>query len=69
MRESESPPDERRLWLYAFGILLLVSLWLLALRLFNSAFLAFDFEVALVYFPTALAGIIALYLHRTKYNS
>ncbi len=68
MAESGNPPDERKLWLYAFGILLLVSLWLLALRLFNSAFLALDFEVTLVYLPTVLAGIIALYLHRTKYN-
>jgi hypothetical protein len=33
----------------------------------NGAFLALDFEVAIVYLPTVLAGMIALYLFlRTK---
>jgi hypothetical protein len=63
---SQDSPDEKRLWLFAFMILVLVSLWLLVLRLFNSAFLALDFEVTLVYFPTALAGVIALYLSLVK---
>jgi hypothetical protein len=35
---------------------------MLSMRLLNSAFLALDFEVSLVYLPTLLAGLIALYL-------
>ncbi len=62
MASPPDSPDERRLWFYAFVVLLLVSLWILAMRLFNSAFLALDFEVTLVYFPTVLAGVITLYL-------
>jgi hypothetical protein len=34
------------------------------MRLLNNSFLALDFEVALVYLPTALAGIITLYVTR-----
>ncbi len=63
---SHDPADERKLWLFAFVILLLVSLWVLILRLYNSAFLALEFEVTLVYLPTVLAGVIALYLSLTK---
>lgn len=62
MAASLDSVNEKKLWLYAFVILLLVSFWLLAMRILNSAFLALDFEVTLVYLPTVLAGIIALYL-------
>lgn len=62
MTVPSDSPDEKRLWLYAFVVLLVVSLWLLVMRILNSAFLALDFEVTLVYFPTVLAGAIALYL-------
>jgi hypothetical protein len=37
---------------------------MLSMRLMNNPFLAFDFEVTLVYLPTILAGIIALYMIR-----
>lgn len=62
MVTSANSTEEKRTWLYAFGILLLVSLWIFSMRVLNSAFLALDFEVAIVYLPTALAGIIALYI-------
>ena len=64
MTRSDSQIEERRPWLYAFMILLLVSLWMLALRLTNNPFLALDFELCLVYLPTALAGIIVLQITR-----
>jgi hypothetical protein len=69
LAESPSSTDERRLWFFAFLILLLVSLWILTMRLLNSAFLALDFEVSLIYLPTLLAGLIALYLSlKTKHS-
>lgn len=58
---SPNSENERRLWLFAFLILLVVSVSILTMRLLQSAFLAIDFEVMIVYLPTALAGIIALY--------
>jgi len=39
---------------------------MLTLRLMNASFLLLDFEVTLVYFPTALAGGIVLYLSRKR---
>jgi TRAP-type C4-dicarboxylate transport system permease small subunit len=62
LEESPGSTDERKLWLFAFLVLLLVSLWMLTMRLLNSAFLALDFEASLIYLPTILAGLIALYL-------
>jgi hypothetical protein len=62
MAESESPDDERRGWTYAFIILLLVSVWMLSMRLANVPLLMLDFEVTLVYLPTALAAIVAGYV-------
>ena len=61
MAASPNSEDERRLWLFAFLILLVVSVSILTMRLLQSAFLAIDFEVMIVYLPTALAGIITLY--------
>jgi TRAP-type C4-dicarboxylate transport system permease small subunit len=67
LADSPTSTDERRLWVFAFLILLLVSIWMLAMRILNTAFLALDFEVSLIYLPTVLAGLIALYLSlRTK---
>ena len=67
MAVSPNSTGERTLWLFAFLILLLVSLWILTMRLMNAAFLALDFEVTIVYLPTVLAGMIVLYLFlRTK---
>lgn len=64
-----NPGDETRLWVFAFIILLAVSLWMLTMRLLNDAFLALDFEVTIVYLPTVLAGVITLYLStRTRPN-
>lgn len=54
--------DERRSWISALVILLLVSLWMLTMRFMNSAFLMLDFEVSIVYFPTVLAALVVLYL-------
>jgi hypothetical protein len=59
---SPNSGNEAKLWFFAFLILLVVSCSMLAMRLTKSAFLAFDFEVMIVYMPTALAGIIVLYL-------
>jgi len=50
--------------MYAFVILLFVSLWTLTMRLMNSPFLTLDFEVSLVYLPTVLAGIIVFQVAR-----
>jgi TRAP-type C4-dicarboxylate transport system permease small subunit len=64
---SPKSEDEAKLWVFAFLILLAVSSLILAMRVMKSAFLALDFEVMIVYLPTALAGAIALYLFlRTK---
>jgi len=54
--------EDRKTWLYAFVILLLVSIWMLSMRLMNNPLLVLGFEISLVYLPTALAGIIVLYL-------
>lgn len=62
MATSATAPDERSTWIYAFVILLLVSTWMLALRLMKSPFLMLDFEVTVVYLPTLLAGIVATYV-------
>jgi protein-S-isoprenylcysteine O-methyltransferase Ste14 len=62
MVTSATPSNERKTWIYAFAILLLVTLWILSTRLSNSPFLALDFEIIVVYLPTTLAGIIALYV-------
>jgi hypothetical protein len=39
---------------------------MLTLRLMNNPFLALDFEVSLVYLPTALAGIIVFQTTRKQ---
>jgi hypothetical protein len=66
MTQSETEAEERKPWIYAFAILLLVSFWMLTLRIMNNAFLALDFEVTLVYFPTALAGVVAFQTTRKQ---
>jgi predicted tellurium resistance membrane protein TerC len=66
MAASGTQTEERRPWVYAFIILLLVSLWMLTMRLLNSPFLAPDFELSLVYVPTVLAGIIVIQLSRKR---
>jgi len=55
--------EETKPWLYAFLILVIVSACMLTLRLLDAQFLPTEFEVTLVYLPTALAGIITLYLN------
>jgi hypothetical protein len=67
MSASDAQAEEHRPWIYAFIILLIVSVCMLALRLMNSPFLALDFEVTLVYLPTALAGIIAVQTTRKQH--
>jgi len=66
MAASESQGEERRPWIYAFLILLVASLWMLTMRLINTSFLALDFEVALIYVPTILAGIIVFQVGRKR---
>jgi len=66
MAASENQAEERKPWFYAFAILLLVSAWMLIMRLMHNPFLALDFEVSLVYLPTALAGIIAFHMTRKQ---
>jgi hypothetical protein len=43
-------------------ILLIASILIFTLRLLGYQFLATDFEVVVIYFPTALAGVAALYV-------
>ena len=66
MAASNSESEERRPWIYAFLVLLLVSLWMLLMRLMHIPFLALDFEISLVYLPTILAGIIVLQVTRKR---
>jgi len=47
--------------MYAFLILVLVSLWVSTTRVLNVPFLALDFEIAVIYLPTILAGIIVAF--------
>ena len=54
--------DEKKAWTYAFAILLVVSVVMLVIRLLGREFLVLDFEVALVYFPTVLAGVATAYM-------
>jgi uncharacterized membrane protein YhdT len=63
MAVSETRQDDAA-WGYSFAILLLASLAMLALRLLGRAFLALEFEIALIYFPTLLSGVIAAYMIR-----
>jgi len=63
---STTQAEDKKTWLYAFIILLLVSLWMLTMRLMNISFLALDFEAALVYLPTILAGIVAFYVTKRQ---
>jgi hypothetical protein len=69
MAASSAQAEESKPWTYAFIILLLVSIWMLTMRLMHDSFLALDFEIALVYFPTALAGIIAFQTVRKEERS
>jgi len=62
MADSAAESDEKTSWIYAFLILLSVSVAMLALRLTGRQFLVLEFEVAVIYFPTALSGIVAAYL-------
>ena len=62
MAGSAPYSDEKTAWVYAFCILLLLSIAMFALRLTGREFLVAEFEVAIIYFPTALSGIIAAYV-------
>jgi len=44
-------------------VMVIVALLILVSRLLGMPFLAFDFEVTVVYLPTVLVGLIALYLN------
>jgi len=66
MAASDSQSEERRPWIYAFLILLLISLLMLTLRLMNTPILALDFEVSLIYLPTVLSGIIVFQVGRKR---
>jgi len=59
---SADSATEAKTWIYASVVLLLVSLWILSMRILNSAFLALDFEISVVYLPTVIAMIVAMYL-------
>jgi hypothetical protein len=62
MSGSETAADERKSWVYAFLILLVASAIMLALRVAGRPFLVPEFEIAMIYFPTVLSGIIAGYV-------
>ena len=55
--------DDRRTWTYSCLVLVTVAFLILVTRLLGEPFLAFDFEVTVVYLPTVLAGVIVLYLN------
>jgi hypothetical protein len=59
---SATALDERKAWIYAFAILLIISVTMLIMRVLGKEFLVLDFEVALIYFPTILAGVTAAYV-------
>ncbi len=59
---SATSTDERKTWFYAFAILVLVSIWMVGMRLSGNAFLAPDFEATVIYLPTVVAGIVAGYI-------
>ncbi|MGA3109361.1 MAG: hypothetical protein ABSD99_07870 [Candidatus Bathyarchaeia archaeon] len=58
--------EDKKTWSYAFIILILVSIWMLLMRLMNSSFIPLDFEISLVYLPTVLSGIIAFYVAKQQ---
>jgi len=55
--------DDRRTWAYSCLVMVIVALLILASRMLGEPFLAFDFEVTVVYLPTVLVALIALYLN------
>lgn len=55
-----SAHDDRKTWMYAFILLLAFALTILVGRVVGSPFLAFDFEICLIYLPTIIAGLIVL---------
>jgi hypothetical protein len=59
---SATKSDEKNSWLYAFAVLLVTSATMLLLRFSGQAFLVPEFETALIYSPTVLAGIITFYV-------
>jgi hypothetical protein len=63
MAGSATGSDEKNSWTYAFVILLLVSVAMLTLRFLGKEILVLEFEIALIYFPTVLSGIIAAYVN------
>lgn len=63
---SAAQSGDKKTWAYAFIILILVSIWMLLMRLMNSPFLSLDFEISLVYLPTVLSGIIAFYVAKKQ---
>ena len=62
MADSASASDEKRTWVYAFLILLAISAAMLTMQLMGKEFLVLEFQIALIYFPTVLAGITAAYV-------
>ena len=61
-----SQAEDDKTWSYAFIILILVSTWMLLMRLMNNPFLSLNFEISLVYLPTVLSGIIAFYVAKKQ---
>jgi len=55
--------DDRRTWAYSCLVMVIVALLILVSRMLGEPFLAFDFEVTVVYLPTVLVALIALYLN------
>ena len=68
MATSTAEVEEKTPWVYAFVILLLVSAWMLTMRLLNMQFLSTEFEFPIIYLPTVLAGLVVVYL-TTKYRT
>jgi hypothetical protein len=67
LNRSATTTDDKRTWLYAFAIMLIVSIATLGTRFLLGPFLATDFEIVVIYLPTVLAGLITFYL-RVKFR-
>ena len=63
MHQLTSLADDRITWTYSCVVLVTVAFFILVSRLLGEPFLAFDFELTVVYLPTVVACLIALYLN------
>ncbi len=58
--------EDRKAWLYATGIMLVVSIVVLMLRVSSIVLFMIEFEVALVYVPTIVLVAVSVYLAKAS---